>query len=79
MMQQMGMGLAVAVFLDVTLVRVVLVPATMRLLGDTNWYLPPWLEWLPDVRPERAPRPRSAPPVLRRRDGTVLRSEDAPR
>ena len=45
----MGFGLAVAVFLDATIVRSVLVPAAMRLLGDRNWYLPRWLEWLPKV------------------------------
>ena len=49
MMQQMGFGLAVAVFLDATLVRCVLVPATMKLLGRHNWYLPKWLEWIPNV------------------------------
>jgi RND superfamily putative drug exporter len=48
--QQMGFGLAVAVLLDATIVRAVLVPATMTLLGDANWYLPSWLEWLPDLR-----------------------------
>jgi RND superfamily putative drug exporter len=49
MMQQMGFGLAVAVFLDATLVRCVLVPATMKLLGKYNWYLPRWLEWIPNI------------------------------
>jgi len=49
MMQQMGFGLAVAIFLDATLVRCVLVPATMKLLGHRNWYLPKWLEWIPNV------------------------------
>ena len=49
MMQQMGFGLAVAVLLDATLVRSVLVPATMKLLGERNWYLPSWLEWLPKI------------------------------
>ncbi|MGH2751218.1 MAG: MMPL family transporter [Actinomycetota bacterium] len=48
-LQQMGFGLAVAVALDATIVRSVLVPATMKLLGDRNWYLPSRLEWLPDV------------------------------
>jgi RND superfamily putative drug exporter len=48
-LQQMGFGLAVAVALDATLVRSILVPAAMRLLGDRNWYLPSWLGWLPDV------------------------------
>src|SRR5262245_20642035 len=45
--KQMGVGLAVAVFLDATLIRAVLLPATMKLLGDWNWYLPRWLRWLP--------------------------------
>jgi putative drug exporter of the RND superfamily len=49
-MQEMGLGLAVAVALDATIVRVVLVPSTMKLLGRANWYLPSWLRWLPDVR-----------------------------
>jgi RND superfamily putative drug exporter len=49
MMQQMGFGLAVAVFLDATLVRCVLVPATMKLLGRYNWYLPKWLSWIPNI------------------------------
>ncbi len=48
-LQQMGFGLAVAVFLDATIVRSIMVPATMRLLGDLNWYLPQWLEWLPKI------------------------------
>jgi RND superfamily putative drug exporter len=50
--QQLGFGLAVAVFLDATIVRSVLVPASMALLGDRNWYLPRWLRWLPDLRVE---------------------------
>ena len=45
-----GFGLAFAVFIDATLVRLVLVPATMELLGDRNWWLPSWLEWLPRVQ-----------------------------
>jgi RND superfamily putative drug exporter len=51
-LQQMGFGLAVAVFIDATIVRTLLVPATMRLLGDRNWFLPKWLEWLPELRVE---------------------------
>ncbi|MGH2654785.1 MAG: MMPL family transporter, partial [Actinomycetota bacterium] len=51
-LQQMGFGLAVAVFMDATIVRSLLVPASMRLLGDWNWYLPRWLGWLPQVRVE---------------------------
>ena len=49
----MGVGLAVAVLLDATIVRAVLLPATMTLLGDWNWYLPRWLEWLPRIGPEQ--------------------------
>jgi RND superfamily putative drug exporter len=51
-LQQLGFGLAVAVFLDATIVRSVLVPASMALLGNVNWYLPKWLHWLPDLRIE---------------------------
>jgi hypothetical protein len=46
-MKQFGVGLAAAVLIDATLVRGVLLPAAMKLLGDWNWYLPSWLEWLP--------------------------------
>ena len=49
MFQQMGFGLAVAVLVDATLVRTILVPATMKLLGRWNWYLPSRLAWLPRV------------------------------
>jgi RND superfamily putative drug exporter len=52
MLQQMGFGLGVAVLLDATVVRSILVPAAMALLGDLNWYLPRWLQWLPDLRVE---------------------------
>jgi uncharacterized membrane protein YdfJ with MMPL/SSD domain len=51
-MKQMGVGLAVAVLIDATLIRAVLLPAAMKLLGDWNWYLPRWLEWLPVLSPE---------------------------
>jgi RND superfamily putative drug exporter len=54
-MKQMGVGLAVAVLLDATLVRAVLLPATMKLLGRWNWYLPKRLQWLPRVEHEVAP------------------------
>ncbi|MGZ4385625.1 MAG: MMPL family transporter [Gaiellaceae bacterium] len=67
-MKQMGIGLAVAVLLDATVIRGLLLPATMKLLGDWNWYLPRWLEWLPGLRfghgervPAQAPRPRPTP------------------
>ena len=56
MLKQFGLGLAVAVLIDATIVRAVLLPATMKLLGDWNWYLPKWLEWLPRLdHGERAP------------------------
>ncbi|HEY2371294.1 MAG TPA: MMPL family transporter [Gaiellaceae bacterium] len=53
--KQMGVGLAVAVLLDATLIRGVLLPAAMKLLGDWNWYLPRWLEWLPRITSEAEP------------------------
>jgi RND superfamily putative drug exporter len=53
--QQMGFGLAVAVLLDATIVRTILVPASMKLLGERNWYLPSWLEWIPNVSIEGTP------------------------
>jgi uncharacterized membrane protein YdfJ with MMPL/SSD domain len=58
-MKEMGIGLAAAVLIDATIVRAVLLPATMKLLGDWNWYLPRWLEWLP--RLEHADRAEAAP------------------
>lgn len=51
--QLVGFGLAVAVLLDATLIRSVLVPASMEVLGVRNWYLPSWLHWLPDVQVEK--------------------------
>ena len=59
--QQIGFGLAVAVFLDATIVRTVLVPATMRLLGRANWYYPRFLEWVPRIGIEGDPEPAPAP------------------
>ncbi|MGH2975645.1 MAG: hypothetical protein ACRDLL_12365, partial [Solirubrobacterales bacterium] len=46
-----GVGLAAAILIDATLVRGVLLPATMKLLGERNWYLPGWLHWLPRLEP----------------------------
>ena len=67
MFKQFGVGLATAILLDATIVRGVLLPASMKLLGDWNWYLPSWLEWLPrldpseaEVAPESDPTPVSA-------------------
>jgi uncharacterized membrane protein YdfJ with MMPL/SSD domain len=59
MFQQMGFGVAIALLLDATIVRLVLVPAAMQLLGNRNWYLPSWLRWLPDVHVEGAEPVRS--------------------
>ncbi len=61
MFQQMGFGLAVAVILDATVIRSILVPASMELLGDKNWYFPSWLEWLPEIHIEGRPQPRLTP------------------
>lgn len=55
--KQLGIGLAVAIFIDATIVRAVLLPATMSLLGDWNWYLPRWLNWLPQVTHEPSVEP----------------------
>ncbi len=56
--KQAGVGLGIAVLLDATIVRGVLLPATMALLGEWNWYLPRWLQWLPGQRPSvESPRP----------------------
>jgi RND superfamily putative drug exporter len=56
-MKEMGIGLAAAVLIDATLIRGVLLPASMRLLGDWNWYLPSWLEWLPHLEPAEPTAP----------------------
>jgi uncharacterized membrane protein YdfJ with MMPL/SSD domain len=60
--KQMGFGLAIAVLIDATVIRAVLLPATMKLLGEWNWYLPRWLQWLPSVTIEgqRLPEPKAA-------------------
>ena len=60
-MKEMGIGLAAAVLIDATIVRAVLLPATMKLLGDANWYLPRWLEWLPRLEHEASPPAERAP------------------
>ncbi|MBS1886715.1 MAG: MMPL family transporter [Actinobacteria bacterium] len=58
--KEMGVGLAAAILIDATVIRGVLLPATMKLLGERNWYLPRWLEWLPRVGLEG---PAGAEPV----------------
>jgi RND superfamily putative drug exporter len=59
--KMMGVGLAAAILIDATMIRAVLLPATMKLLGDSNWYLPKWLEWLPRItsEPTSPPGPRT--------------------
>ena len=59
--KELGVGLGVAVLIDATLVRAILLPASMTLLGDWNWYLPSWLEWIPRVGPVAAPSVPEAP------------------
>jgi RND superfamily putative drug exporter len=51
--KELGLGLAAAVLIDATIIRGVMLPASMKLLGDWNWYLPGWLEWLPRIGAER--------------------------
>jgi uncharacterized membrane protein YdfJ with MMPL/SSD domain len=60
-MKEMGIGLAAAILIDATIVRAVLLPATMKLLGDRNWYLPRWLEWLPRLEHDRPAAPAPVP------------------
>src|SRR5215472_16798520 len=64
-LKEMGVGLAVAVLLDATLIRAVLLPATMKLLGARNWYLPRWLDWLPKTSQSGRVPPVLAPSVPR--------------
>jgi uncharacterized membrane protein YdfJ with MMPL/SSD domain len=59
-LKQFGIGMAIAVLIDATIVRAVLLPAVMKLLGDANWYLPKWLQWMPQVRHELEPEPAAA-------------------
>jgi uncharacterized membrane protein YdfJ with MMPL/SSD domain len=70
--KQLGVGLAVAVLIDATIIRAVLLPATMKLLGDWNWYLPSWLEWLPRVTHEPTLEP------VEPEDGGAPRRDPAP-
>ena len=61
--KQIGVGLAAAILIDATIVRAVLLPASMKLLGDWNWYLPKWLEWLPHLEHGGEVDKVEAPPV----------------
>ncbi|HET9322676.1 MAG TPA: MMPL family transporter [Gaiellaceae bacterium] len=61
--KQFGVGLAAAILIDATIIRAILLPATMKLLGDWNWYLPKWLEWIPHFEHGEKLEPVKAPPV----------------
>jgi RND superfamily putative drug exporter len=78
--KQMGVGFAVAVLLDATLIRGVLLPAAMKLVGDWNWYLPRWLRWLPrlNLEPEVAAGVQvPTPPSRWRTRPTALRPNES--
>ena len=79
--QEMGFGIAIALALDATLVRLLLIPAAMRLLGERNWYLPRWLSWLPNVQVE-GPRPAPLQPAVLVRqytgDGVLIETSPTP-
>jgi len=62
--KEMGVGLAAAVLIDATIVRAVLLPASMKLLGDRNWYLPKWLEWLPRLEHGEPVERTERPPAI---------------
>ena len=72
--KEMGLGLAVAVLLDATVIRGVMLPAAMKVLGDWNWYLPSWLEWLPHIggegEPAALPTEPSAPDTTKEPEPT---------
>jgi RND superfamily putative drug exporter len=70
-MKQMGVGLAAAVLIDATIIRGVLLPAVMALLGERNWYLPKWLHWLPDLTHDESPE--AVAPVARDDEGRPAR------
>jgi RND superfamily putative drug exporter len=75
--QQLGLGLAVAVLIDATIVRSVLLPATMQLLGDWNWWLPPFLRWLPHIAIEGGPE-MTEPEETAELPAEVLEDNEAP-
>jgi RND superfamily putative drug exporter len=61
MMKQLGVGLGLAVLIDATVIRGVMLPAAMKLLGERNWYMPTWLEWMPRLSPEAVAQEPVAP------------------
>jgi RND superfamily putative drug exporter len=64
--KQLGVGLAVAILLDATVVRAVLLPSVLAFLGDRIWWLPAWLSFLPEHASVESPEPPSATPVAHR-------------
>ena len=68
MFQQMGFGVGVALLIDATLIRMIVVPASMTVLGKWNWYLPSWLDWLPELHvegdPDAHPQDTGGPPQV---------------
>jgi RND superfamily putative drug exporter len=64
MFQQMGFGVAVALLIDATIIRSVVLPSAMKLLGRWNWYLPSWLDWLPRLQVEGGSRGSAPRPAL---------------
>ena len=75
-LQQMGFGLGFAILLDATIIRSVVVPASMTLLGNANWYLPSWLEWLPHLSIEGAGGGTSAAGRVGVTGGTATEKSD---
>jgi uncharacterized membrane protein YdfJ with MMPL/SSD domain len=76
--KELGVGMAVAVLIDATIIRGILLPASMKLLGDWNWYLPSWLEWLPRVGAGRDVLPPHGPDEPPARDGPGAPDEPRP-
>ena len=78
--KELGLGLAAAVLIDATIIRGVLLPASMKVLGDWNWYLPSWLEWLPHVGAGRDDTPpvEDPEPLAPDEPGTAEEPEPAP-
>ncbi|MFF3848874.1 MMPL family transporter [Streptomyces sp. NPDC002328] len=72
-MKQMGVGLAAAVLIDATIIRGVLLPAVMALLGEGNWYLPKWLHRLPDLTHDESPEAVAVAPAARDDEGEPVR------
>lgn len=70
--RQLGLGLAVAVFIDATLIRCVLLPATMRLLGEWNWWMPKFLDWIPQVTIEGEEEEETSKPAQPENKENVL-------